>query len=84
MLLDPHLLRLYLVAAVALVLVPGPDTLNVLAAGVRGGWRTGAAAALAVATGNLAHASAAALGISAALAASAPLFEVLRWAGAIT
>lgn len=48
--------------AVAVVLMPGPDTPNVLAAGIGRGRRAGAAAALAVAAGNLGHASAAALG----------------------
>lgn len=81
MLLDPDLLRLFFPAAIILVLVPGPDTLLVLSSSLGGGRRAGLMATGGILSGNLVHAGAAALGISALLAASPILFDILRWAG---
>ena len=83
MLLDPHLLLAYLAAATALTISPGPDTMFVLASSTLGGARAGLAATLGVATGCLAHATMAALGISALIAASPAAFDALRIAGAL-
>ncbi|MBP6013964.1 MAG: LysE family translocator [Alphaproteobacteria bacterium] len=55
----------------------------VLASSASGGARAGLAATLGVAAGCLAHATMAALGISALIAASPPAFEALRIAGAL-
>lgn len=82
MIVDPHLLQLYLAAAFVLVLIPGPDTLLVLSRSTFEGRRSGWIAAFGVATGNVAHTAAAAAGISAAIAASPWLFDTLRLAGA--
>lgn len=82
MALDPHLLTLYLVAATVLVIAPGPDSLLVLSRGVTGGRRTGIIATVGITVGNVIHASLAAAGISALIAASPMLFDVLRYAGA--
>lgn len=81
MILDPHLLSLYLVAAVVLVLTPGPDSLLVLSRGINDGRRAGTVAALGIATGSLIHAIMAAVGVSAMIAAAPELFGALRWAG---
>ena len=83
MLLDPTLLLAYLAAATALTLSPGPDTMFVLASSASGGARVGAAATLGIAAGCLAHATMAALGISALIAASPAAFDALRIAGAL-
>jgi threonine/homoserine/homoserine lactone efflux protein len=81
--LDPSLLLAYLAAATALTLSPGPDTMFVLASSASGGTRAGLAATLGIATGCLAHATMAALGISALIAASPAAFDALRIAGAL-
>jgi threonine/homoserine/homoserine lactone efflux protein len=83
MLLDPSLLLAYLAAATALTLSPGPDTMFVLASSASGGARAGLAATLGIAAGCLAHATMAALGISALIAASPAAFDALRIAGAL-
>ena len=81
--LDPSLLLAYLAAATALTLSPGPDTMFVLASSASGGARAGFAATLGIAAGCLAHATMAALGISALIAASPAAFDALRIAGAL-
>lgn len=81
--LDPSLLLAYLAAATALTLSPGPDTMFVLASSASGGARAGFAATLGIAAGCLAHATMAALGISAFIAASPAAFDALRIAGAL-
>ncbi|TWA71088.1 threonine/homoserine/homoserine lactone efflux protein [Azospirillum brasilense] len=79
--LDPHLLQLYLVAALVLTLAPGPDSLLVLSRSVTEGRNAGVVATAGITLGNLIHALLAAAGISALVAASPALFDVLRYAG---
>ncbi|AWK86519.1 LysE family translocator [Azospirillum thermophilum] len=79
--LDPHLLQLYLVAAIVLVLAPGPDSLLVLSRSISDGRRGGLVATAGITAGNLLHASFAAAGITALIAASPALFDALRYAG---
>jgi threonine/homoserine/homoserine lactone efflux protein len=71
----------FLLFAVVLVLIPGPDfavvTKNTLAAGRRrGAWSAGG-----VATSNAVQGAAAATGLGAVIAGVRPLFEAIRWAG---
>ncbi len=71
----------FLVFAVALVLVPGPDfavtTRNTLAGGrTRGAWT-----AVGISTSNAVQGLAAAAGLGALVVRSQPLFEAIRWAG---
>jgi threonine/homoserine/homoserine lactone efflux protein len=80
--IDAHLFQLYLVAAAVLVLIPGPDTLLVLSRGLFDGRRAGWIATSGIASGNIVHATLAAAGISAVIAASPGLFDLLRVAGA--
>lgn len=80
--IDPKLFQLYLLAAAVLVLIPGPDTLLVLGRSLFGGRRAGWTAAAGTMTGNVVHAGLAAAGVSALIAASPPLFDGLRLAGA--
>ncbi|MFC7167337.1 LysE family translocator [Halospeciosus flavus] len=72
----------YVAAAVALILTPGPDTVFVLAQGAGGGRRAGASAGLGVATGVLGHTLAVSLGLAALLRASPTAFTLLQYAGA--
>lgn len=80
--LDPHLLQLYLIAATVLVLAPGPDSLLVLARGLTEGRRAGLVATAGITAGNVIQAMLAAAGVSALIAASPVLFDLLRYAGA--
>lgn len=82
MLLDPTLTMAFIVFAGLLILSPGPDTLFVMASGMRHGSRGAVAAAFGGATGSLCHATAAAIGIGALIVASPIAFEFVRWAGA--
>lgn len=79
--LDPHLVQLYLIAVCVLVLAPGPDSLLVLTRSIADGRRAGVVATLGISIGNLIHTLLAAAGISALIAASPALFDVLRYAG---
>jgi threonine/homoserine/homoserine lactone efflux protein len=80
--IDPQLFQLYLVAAVVLILAPGPDSLLVVSRGMFGGRRAGWVTAAGTTTGNVTHAALAAAGVSAVVAASPALFDALRLAGA--
>jgi threonine/homoserine/homoserine lactone efflux protein len=71
----------YLVAALIVIASPGPDSLNSLAIGISRGRREGVAYALGVGVGCLTHTVWAMLGISAIVAASAALFNVIKWIG---
>jgi threonine/homoserine/homoserine lactone efflux protein len=80
--LGVHDFWLFVVTGLVLNLTPGADTLLVVGRSARGGWREGALAALGIQVGCLVHATAAALGVEALLAASAQAFRVLTWVGA--
>ena len=73
---------LFIISGLLLNLTPGPDTAYIVGRSVQMGWRGGAAAALGICTGCLVHVFAAALGLSALLAASSVAFTVVKWAGA--
>ncbi len=79
--LDPHLVQLYLVAATVLTLAPGPDSLLVLSRSITDGRDAGVVATAGITVGNILHALLAAAGISALIAASPALFDLLRYAG---
>jgi threonine/homoserine/homoserine lactone efflux protein len=66
-----------------LVLVPGPNTIIILAHSLGGGRKAGFATVAGVETGTLFHTIAAALGLSALLSASALAFSIVKWAGVI-
>lgn len=83
MILDPSLTLAFLAFAGLLIVSPGPDTLFVVANGLRHGHRGALAAALGGAIGSLCHATAAAVGIGALVIASPAIFEAVRWIGAI-
>ena len=72
----------FFVVAVLLSAVPGPDTLLVLRAGLRGGRVHGIASALGCAAGSLVWGSAAAVGVATLLERSAMAYEMVKLAGA--
>jgi threonine/homoserine/homoserine lactone efflux protein len=78
---DLQALALYLGAAVALILAPGPDTVYVLTRGMQGR-AAGVQSALGVSTGVLLHTLAAALGLAALLRAAPAAYELVKYAGA--
>ncbi len=72
----------FVAAGLALNIVPGADMTFVIAAAARGGRRDGVVAALGIGAGTLVHIVAAVLGLSAILASSQALFDLIKWAGA--
>ncbi|MFJ2262489.1 LysE family translocator [Streptomyces sp. NPDC087844] len=80
---DTSLYAAFLVAALALVVSPGPDMMFIVAMGGRGGPVTGVMAAAGVATAMLVHSVAAMLGLSALFTALPTLYHLLRWVGAV-
>jgi threonine/homoserine/homoserine lactone efflux protein len=78
-----HDLALFIVAGLLLNLTPGPDMAYIAARSAAGGFRDGAAAVLGITAGCVAHTLAAAIGLSALLAASVTAFEVVKWCGAL-
>jgi threonine/homoserine/homoserine lactone efflux protein len=72
----------FLATGILLNLVPGQDSMFILGRSLSGGLRSGVAAALGISVGSLIHTSAAALGLSAILAASTTAFTAVKWAGA--
>jgi threonine/homoserine/homoserine lactone efflux protein len=75
-------LLLFLLAAGALILMPGPAVLFVVTRSAHQGVRAGLASALGVACGGVIHVAGAVLGFSALLASSALAFGAVRWVGA--
>jgi len=76
------LFGLFLLAALALAITPGPGIAYVLARTVGGGRAVGLASTAGTALGGLVHVAAAAAGLSALLMQSAGAFTAVRWLGA--
>ncbi len=75
-------LGVFAVAALALLLTPGPAVLYIVARSVEQGRLAGLVSVCGITTGTLVHVLAAALGLSALLASSALAFAVVKYAGA--
>ena len=73
----------FMAAALALNLTPGPDMLYVTARSVSDGRAAGVLSAFGIATGTLVHIAALALGLAALLTAVPLAYDVVRIAGAI-
>ncbi len=80
--IDAHRFALFFTAALILAITPGPGIFYVLARSLAGGKREGIQSVLGTFVGGLFHVFAAALGISAILAASAVAFHTVKYAGA--
>jgi threonine/homoserine/homoserine lactone efflux protein len=74
---------LFLLAALVIAVVPGPGIFYVAARTLSGGKRAGFASTFGTALGGLVHVVGGALGVSALILASAELFTVLKFAGAL-
>ena len=77
-----HDLTLFIISGLLLNIMPGPDSLLIMARSATQGWRAGSAAALGIGAGTMVHVTAAALGMSAILATSATAFMVVKYIGA--
>ena len=80
--MDASQLLLFIAAGLLLNLTPGPDVLYIVTNALRSGARAGVVAALGITAGCFVHIFAAALGVSALMAASSTAFSILKWAGA--
>lgn len=81
--LDPERLLPYMLAVTALVLAPGPNQAMIVARSLGGGRRAGITTSLGVNAGTFVHTLAAAVGLSAVVAASAVTFTIIKVVGAL-
>lgn len=77
-----HDLTLFVVSGLLLNIMPGPDSLLIIARSATQGWRAGVAAAMGIGSGTMVHVLAAAVGLSAILATSATAFMAVKYLGA--
>ncbi len=80
---DPPAIGVFIVAALALLLVPGPAVLYVVARSIHQGRRAGLASVVGIHVGTLVHIAAATLGLSALIVSSAVAFTAVKIAGAV-
>lgn len=80
--IDLRTFLLFLAAAIAVIVAPGPDILYVLSRGISGGRRVGTVSALGIAFGEVLHTLLAVLGLAALLQASTAAFLVVKYLGA--
>src|SRR5919199_3623999 len=79
---DSTAVAVFALAAAALLAVPGPAVLYIVAQSVEHGRAAGLASVAGVHLGTLVHVAAAAAGVSAVIAASATAFTTVKLAGA--
>jgi threonine/homoserine/homoserine lactone efflux protein len=79
---DLATLAVFVTAALALLLVPGPAVLYIVTRSVDQGRRAGIISVLGIGVGTFFHIAAAALGLSALLLSSALAFDVVKYLGA--
>ena len=80
---DPPAIGVFVLAALALLLVPGPAVLYVVARSIEQGRRAGVVSVLGIHVGTLVHIAAATLGLSALVLSSAVAFTAVKIAGAV-
>jgi threonine/homoserine/homoserine lactone efflux protein len=79
---DASTLLVFTAAALALIVVPGPAVLYIVAQSIDRGRLAGVVSALGVAAGGLVHVTAATIGLSSLLVSSARAFNAVKYAGA--
>jgi threonine/homoserine/homoserine lactone efflux protein len=82
MLPDSGALAVFVVAALVLLVVPGPAVLYIVSQSISRGRLAGIVSMLGIQLGALVHVAAAAAGLSALLVRSATAFDVVKYAGA--
>jgi len=80
--LDATTFAVFLVAALTLIITPGPNMMYVSARSIGQGKNAGAISALGVGVGNLVHTLAAALGLSTLLMSSVLAYGIIKYLGA--
>jgi threonine/homoserine/homoserine lactone efflux protein len=80
--IEPSKLYLFMGAALALLLIPGPAVLYITARSASQGRMAGLVSVFAIETANFIQAAAAALGLSAILLSSALAFDIVKYLGA--
>jgi threonine/homoserine/homoserine lactone efflux protein len=81
--IDPPLFAAFMLAASAVVISPGPDTIVILRHAMNSGLRTGLVSVAGVQAGLAAHTALAALGLSVVIASAPVLFKAIAVAGAL-
>jgi threonine/homoserine/homoserine lactone efflux protein len=79
---SPSTIAAFAAASFILLIIPGPAVLYIVNRSVSDGRTAGLAAVAGVTLGNSVHAIAAAVGLSAVIAASATAFNTVKWLGA--
>jgi threonine/homoserine/homoserine lactone efflux protein len=75
-------IAVFMLAAGALLIIPGPSVLYIVARGIDQGRKAALVSAFGVGVGTLGHVAAATLGLSALLVSSATAFSVVKYLGA--
>jgi threonine/homoserine/homoserine lactone efflux protein len=78
---DGHLFGAFLLGALILVLIPGPDMILIATLGSQRGPKAGIAAAVGACAGLTIHAVVSVVGLAAALHRYPAIYEMLRWVG---
>ncbi len=79
---EPGTFAIFLIAAIVLLVTPGPAVLYIVTRSLAEGRAAGISSTLGVAAGSMIHMLAAALGVSALLLSSALAFNFVKYAGA--
>lgn len=80
--MDLNSLLLFIVACLAINMIPGPDVIYIVSNTMKGKLVTGFKAAMGLGVGYFVHTLAASLGLSAIILSSAVAFSAVKWLGA--
>jgi len=80
--MEVHSLILFVIAALSINLIPGPDVIYIISNTMKGNIKSGIQASLGLGAGYLIHTFAAVIGLSALIVSSALLFTVIKYLGA--
>lgn len=81
--MELHSLLLFVVACLAINMIPGPDVIYIVSNTMKGKMVSGMKAAIGLGTGYFVHTLAACLGLSAIILSSAFAFSIVKWLGAV-
>ena len=81
--MEMHSLVLFVIAALSINLIPGPDVIYIVTNTMKGQMKSGIKASLGLGVGYLIHTLAAVFGLSALILSSALLFTVIKYLGAL-